>query len=165
MRMAKYYDGIEHYGSAKEYYAIVIKKYPDTEMAKKAKDRMGAIASYPEEPSKPLGSVVGLFPKSAEHASMAKVPELKNGILIGAASRCRYPKRYRRGAGSDRDANEVVGPARDLVCPSHSFATMCSSNVQVQWRHAQANDHWRLAADGCRLRGLPRRHAIARCRT
>jgi outer membrane protein assembly factor BamD (BamD/ComL family) len=82
MRMAKYYDGIEHYGSAKEYYAIVIKKYPDTDLAKEAKDRIGQIATLPEEPSKPLKSVVGLFPKSAEHASLAKVTELQNGTLI-----------------------------------------------------------------------------------
>jgi outer membrane protein assembly factor BamD (BamD/ComL family) len=82
MKMAKYYDGIKHYGSAKEYYAIVIKKYPDSELAKEARDRMGAIASLPEEPSKPLAKVVGLFPKSAEHASLAKIPELQNGTLI-----------------------------------------------------------------------------------
>ncbi|HEY4232392.1 MAG TPA: outer membrane protein assembly factor BamD [Lacipirellulaceae bacterium] len=82
MKMGKYYDGIKHYGAAKEYYAIVIKKYPDSELAKEARDRMGAIASLPEEPSKPLATVVGLFPKSAEHASLAKIPELQNGTLI-----------------------------------------------------------------------------------
>jgi outer membrane protein assembly factor BamD (BamD/ComL family) len=82
MRMAKYYDGIKHYGSAKEYYAIVIKKYPDSDLAKEARDRIGVIATLPEEPSKPLAKVVGLFPKSAEHASMAKIPELQNGTLI-----------------------------------------------------------------------------------
>lgn len=82
MTMGKYYDGIKHYGSAKQYYAIVIKKYPESDLAKEARERMGTIASLPEEPTKPLGSVVGLFPKSAEHASLAKVPELKNGTLI-----------------------------------------------------------------------------------
>jgi outer membrane protein assembly factor BamD (BamD/ComL family) len=82
MKMAKYYDGIKHYGSAKEYYAIVIKKYPDSDLAKEAHDRIGVIATLPEEPSKPLAKVVGLFPKSAEHASLAKIPELQNGTLI-----------------------------------------------------------------------------------
>ena len=60
----------------------MIKKYPESDLAKEARERMGTIASLPEEPTKPLGSVVGLFPKSAEHASLAKVPELKNGTLI-----------------------------------------------------------------------------------
>ena len=55
---------------------------PDTDLAKEAKDRVGQIATLPEEPSKPLASMVGLFPKSAEHASLAKVPELQNGTLI-----------------------------------------------------------------------------------
>jgi outer membrane protein assembly factor BamD (BamD/ComL family) len=82
MKMGKYYDGTKHYGSAKQYYAIVIKKYPESDLAKEARERMGQIASLPEEPTKPLGSVVGLFPKSAEHANLAKVPELKNGTLI-----------------------------------------------------------------------------------
>jgi Outer membrane lipoprotein len=82
MKMAKYYDGIKHYGSAKEYYAIVIKKYPDSGLANEARQRMGVIASLPEEPSKPLGKIVGLFPKSAEHVSLAKIPELQNGTLI-----------------------------------------------------------------------------------
>jgi outer membrane protein assembly factor BamD (BamD/ComL family) len=84
MKMAKYYDGIKEYGAAKDYYAIVIKKYPDSELAKEARDRATAIGGLPDEPSKPLGSVVKLFPKSAEHASLAKIPELQNGTLIAA---------------------------------------------------------------------------------
>jgi outer membrane protein assembly factor BamD (BamD/ComL family) len=82
MKMAKYYDGIKHFGSAKEYYAIVVKKYPESEMAKEAQRRMGEIASLPEEPSKPLGSIVGLFPTNEEHTRLAQVPELKYGTLI-----------------------------------------------------------------------------------
>ena len=84
MKMAKYYDGIKEYGAAKDYYAIVIKKYPDSELAKEARDRATAIGGLPDEPSKPLAPVVKLFPKSAEHASLAKIPELQNGTLIAA---------------------------------------------------------------------------------
>ena len=32
-RMAEYFDGTKHYGAAKHYYAEVIEKYPDTELA------------------------------------------------------------------------------------------------------------------------------------
>jgi outer membrane protein assembly factor BamD (BamD/ComL family) len=85
MRMAQYYDGTKHYGAAKGYYAEVIKKYPDTDLAKTARDRVAVIASEPDAPAKRLAWVVEAFPKSKEHAALAKVPEIKNGTLIARA--------------------------------------------------------------------------------
>jgi len=82
MQMAQFYDGTKNYGSAKTYYAEVIDKYPDSELAKQARERLTQIASEPEFPDKRLAWFVDLFPESQEHAALAEVPEIKNGTLI-----------------------------------------------------------------------------------
>ncbi|MGD9634326.1 MAG: outer membrane protein assembly factor BamD [Pirellulales bacterium] len=82
MQMAQFYDGTKNYGAAKTYYAEVINKYPDSEFAKSAKERMLAMGGLPEFPEKRLAWFVDLFPESQEHAAMANVPEIKNGTLI-----------------------------------------------------------------------------------
>jgi outer membrane protein assembly factor BamD (BamD/ComL family) len=82
MQMAQFYDGTKNYGSAKTYYAEVINKYPDSELANRARDRMTEIAGQPEFPEKRLAWFVDLFPESQEHAALAQVPEIKNGTLI-----------------------------------------------------------------------------------
>jgi hypothetical protein len=85
MRMAEYYDGTKHYGSAKGYYAEVIKNYPDSELAQQARERMSQIVGEPDEPPKRLAWFVELFPKGQEHTSLAKIPELQNGTLVARA--------------------------------------------------------------------------------
>lgn len=82
MKMAKYYDGIKNYGSAKTYYAEVIQKYPDSQLAQTARTRMTEIGGEPDFPEKPLAWFVELFPESQEHAAIANVPEIKNGTLL-----------------------------------------------------------------------------------
>lgn len=78
-RMAKYYDGTKHYGSAKVYYAEVVKKYPNTDMAQEARDRIAQISGEPDDPPKRLAWFVDLFPESRERAAMAQIPELQRG--------------------------------------------------------------------------------------
>jgi len=78
-RMAEYYDGTKHYGAAKQYYAEVIKDYPDTELATKARERVSQLASEPDVPIKPLGTIVDLLPESTERARVARIPELQKG--------------------------------------------------------------------------------------
>lgn len=78
-RMAEYYDNKAEYGAAKFYYAEVVKKYPGTELAKQAKDRVAAIAGEPEEPAKKLGFIVDRLPESRERTRVARIPELKDG--------------------------------------------------------------------------------------
>jgi TolA-binding protein len=78
-RMAEYFDGTKHYGAARYYYAQVLKKYPETELATKARERMGQIASEPENPPKRLAWFVDLFPESSERSRVARIPELQNG--------------------------------------------------------------------------------------
>ena len=82
MQMAQFYDGTKNYGSAKTYYAEVIDKYPDSELAQRARVRMTELAGQPEFPEKRLAWFVDLFPESQEHAALANVPEIKNGTLL-----------------------------------------------------------------------------------
>src|SRR3954447_7588204 len=78
-RMAGYYDKKKDFGAARYYYAEVIKKYPDTELAKKSRDRVGEIKAEPDDPSKPLGFLVDRLPENRERTRVARIPELQNG--------------------------------------------------------------------------------------
>jgi len=78
-RMAKFYDDTKHYGSAKIYYAEVLKKYPNTDMAQYSRERIAQIVDEPDDPPKRLAWFVDLFPESRERAAMARIPELQNG--------------------------------------------------------------------------------------
>jgi outer membrane protein assembly factor BamD (BamD/ComL family) len=78
-RMAEYFDGIKHYGSAQMYYARVMERHPETELAMRAKQRITEIAGRPPEPSKPLGPLVELLPTSKQKAQIAKIPEVQQG--------------------------------------------------------------------------------------
>lgn len=78
-RMAAYYDKKAEYGAAKFYYAEVIRKYPDTDIAKQARERTAAIAGEPEEPAKKLAFIIDRLPESRERTRVARIPELQNG--------------------------------------------------------------------------------------
>jgi outer membrane protein assembly factor BamD (BamD/ComL family) len=78
-RMANYYDNKKDFGAAKYYYAEVIKKYPDTELATKSRDRVAAIQGEPEKAPKPLGFLVDRLPESRARARIAAIPEVANG--------------------------------------------------------------------------------------
>ena len=57
MQMAQFYDGTKNYGSAKTYYAEVINKYPDSELAKQARERMAELAGQAGFPGEAAGVV------------------------------------------------------------------------------------------------------------
>jgi TolA-binding protein len=78
-RMAEYFDGTKHYGAARYYYAQVMKKYPNTELATQARERLAQIGGEPDEPPKRLAWFVDLFPQSSEKSRVARIPELQNG--------------------------------------------------------------------------------------
>jgi hypothetical protein len=78
-RMAAYYDNKKDYGAAKYYYGQVIKKYPDTELAKQSRDRYAELKEQPDRPPKRLAFLVDLFPESRERTRVARIPELQNG--------------------------------------------------------------------------------------
>jgi TolA-binding protein len=85
MVMAKHYDGTKHYGAAKQYYSEVERKFPDSELAQQARERIAQISGEPNEPPKRLAWFVDLFPVSAEKKTVANVPELQNGTLLARA--------------------------------------------------------------------------------
>jgi TolA-binding protein len=78
-RMAEYFDGTKHFGAARYYYAQVMKKYPNTDLAAQARDRLAQIGGEPDEPPKRLAWFVELFPQSSEKSRVARIPELQNG--------------------------------------------------------------------------------------
>ncbi len=91
-RMAKRYDGTKHYGAAKRYYGEVIKKFPDSELATKSRERLAQIAGEPDEPAKPLAAIVERFPQSEEKTRVARIPELKNGGRLAQTPSTNSPK-------------------------------------------------------------------------
>ncbi len=78
-RMAAYYDKKQDYGAAKYYYAQVIKKYPDTELAQKSRDRYASLKDEPDRPPKKLAFLIDRLPESRERTRVARIPELQNG--------------------------------------------------------------------------------------
>jgi hypothetical protein len=77
--MAAYYDRKKDYGAAKHYYGQVIRKYPDTDLAAKSRERAIALKDEPDRPPKRLAFMVDLFPQSRERTRVARIPELQNG--------------------------------------------------------------------------------------
>jgi outer membrane protein assembly factor BamD (BamD/ComL family) len=72
--MGQHFDGIEEYGSARYYYAEVIKNYPDSQLAADARQRLTEIGSLPERPSSILDPALDLLPESDERRAIADVP-------------------------------------------------------------------------------------------
>jgi TolA-binding protein len=85
-RMASYYDNKKDYGAARHYYGRVIQTYPDTELAKQARERVAEIAGEPDRPPKPLAFLVDRLPQSRERARVARIPELQKGATRLAES-------------------------------------------------------------------------------
>ena len=78
-RMAAYYDNKKDYGAARYYYAEVVKKYPDTELATKARERAVALKDEPDRAPKKLAFLVDRLPESRERTRVARIPELQKG--------------------------------------------------------------------------------------
>ena len=78
MRMAQYYDETEHYGSARFYYARILRNYPDTDLAAQARDRLVALGDSPDKPEEKLGWLVDLVPESSKRKAIAKVPLIES---------------------------------------------------------------------------------------
>ncbi len=75
-RMAQYYDDTRHYDSARFYYARVMRKYPDSEMASRARERMAALADSPGHPVSRFAWLIDRLPQNAEYKAIAQVPLL-----------------------------------------------------------------------------------------
>lgn len=78
-RMAEVYDGTKHFGAARHYYTQVMDKYPSTDLADRARDRVSQISGEPDKPPKRLAWIVDLFPESSERSRVSRIPELQKG--------------------------------------------------------------------------------------
>lgn len=61
----KYYDRRDEFGAAKFHYAKLLKEYPNTPFAQKARERIGEIYDQPDVPDQKLEWLVDLFPSDA----------------------------------------------------------------------------------------------------
>jgi TolA-binding protein len=57
IRLAEYYENGEHFGAAKIYYAQVMKDYPQTQFAERAKTRLAEIDGKPDNPPNRLAFI------------------------------------------------------------------------------------------------------------
>jgi TolA-binding protein len=74
--MAEHFDNLEEYGSAKFYYAQVVKNYPTTPLAQQARDRITELGGLPESPEPKLAWLIDYLPESPERAAVEAVPML-----------------------------------------------------------------------------------------
>jgi tetratricopeptide (TPR) repeat protein len=74
--MAEHFDNLEEYGSAKFYYAQVVKNYPTTPLAVQARERIAALGGLPESPEPKLAWLIDYVPESPERAAVEAVPML-----------------------------------------------------------------------------------------
>jgi hypothetical protein len=103
--MGKHFDGIEEYGSARFYYAEVIKNYPDSQLAADARKRLEEIGGEPERPSSILDPALDLLPESDERRAIADVP-LKAGV--GTPSLSPDVGQIRAAGATQEEASEPI---------------------------------------------------------
>ena len=92
-KMAKFYDDTKQYGSAKFYYAQLMREYPETELASKSRDRYLALGGKPDHPPTKMQWLVDVFPQNAERQAIAQVP------MIGSPSETRTASHVEPDAG------------------------------------------------------------------
>jgi TolA-binding protein len=80
--MAKHYDDLKEYGSAKFYYAQVLKDYPQTPLAEESRTRLAAMGALPDRPSSYLDPILNLMPQSAERQAIAQVPRVPDSDTL-----------------------------------------------------------------------------------
>ena len=61
--MAQYYDAKSEFRAAREYYKVLLEKYPRTSFAERARKRMEEIRNEPDEPPNHFKWLTGLFGK------------------------------------------------------------------------------------------------------
>jgi outer membrane protein assembly factor BamD (BamD/ComL family) len=79
--MAKHYDDIKEYGSAKFYYAEVIKDFPQTPLAEESRTRLAAMGGLPDRPKSSIEPILNLLPESAERRAIAYVPRVPDSDI------------------------------------------------------------------------------------
>jgi len=86
-KIAKYYDGIKYYGSAKFYYAKIARDYPGTPIAEESTERYIALGGKPEHPESKVEWFLNIFPENAERKAIAQIPMVDSSSDIRVADR------------------------------------------------------------------------------
>jgi outer membrane protein assembly factor BamD (BamD/ComL family) len=76
--MAEHFDNKAQYGSAKFYYARVLKEYPNTPLAEQARDRIVALGGEPDSPAPKLAWLIKMVPETDERLAVKQVPLIEN---------------------------------------------------------------------------------------
>jgi outer membrane protein assembly factor BamD (BamD/ComL family) len=83
----QFYEKTKHYGAAKIYYAEIVKKYPQTELAKQSEVRLAAIGPLPDNPPDYFKYLAIVFdgedPNKQDSLTAGKTPL---GDFIGTAN-------------------------------------------------------------------------------
>lgn len=99
LSMAKYYDDLEEYGSARMYYQDLAQERPEAPVGQEAASRLAEIGDEPPSPPTPLPWLVGLFPESRERAAVSKLRAIDQESRAAAEEESR--ERVANGSGSD----------------------------------------------------------------
>lgn len=72
--MGVYYQDLKEYGSAKFYFADVLKRHAGTPYADEARTRLASMDGLPDRPTSRIEPLLKLVPQNAERAAIAQVP-------------------------------------------------------------------------------------------
>ncbi|MEN1681110.1 MAG: tetratricopeptide repeat protein [Planctomycetota bacterium] len=76
LRMAEYYENIEHYGAARQVWAQIAREHSKSPIGERARQRYAELKDLPDMPPTRLASFVELFPENAERSRVAGVREV-----------------------------------------------------------------------------------------
>ena len=76
LRMAEYYEGTEHFGSAALYYQKLIDEHPDSPAGQLARQKLSEIGSKPAIPATRMEWFVDWFPTNQNRSEMDNIIEL-----------------------------------------------------------------------------------------
>lgn len=82
MQLGYYYEGKDYYLAARKHYNEVVQKFPDSEIAQAARDRIAVISDEPDVPPERMAWFTDLFPESRELKRVARIPELEDGKTL-----------------------------------------------------------------------------------
>lgn len=74
---AVFYEENEQFGSAKFYYAKILRKFPNTPIANEAQQNYAALEGKPDSAPELLAGVIKWFPENAERKAIEQVPLLE----------------------------------------------------------------------------------------
>ena len=75
---AKFYEDNKQFGSAKFYYAKILRQFPGTPIANEAQQQYAALEDQPDRPPVLMADIINRFPENAERRAIQQVPLLES---------------------------------------------------------------------------------------